>query len=71
MECLNKIRATMNLGTGLEAIGRTRFGTTYWSADSLRRNMPAMQALVLDDTFKVDIAVSAMLLRLTYVHKSL
>ncbi|KAF8060837.1 ribonuclease H-like domain-containing protein [Lyophyllum atratum] len=39
-------RVEQGLGPGLESIGKTRFATLTWSAESLRRCLPAIRDLV-------------------------
>ena len=43
-------------GNGLEAIGDTRFATIFYAAQSLRKCMPAIQALVGDNQIEVTVS---------------
>ncbi|KAG5634248.1 hypothetical protein H0H81_002717, partial [Sphagnurus paluster] len=43
---LKDIRISQGLGPGLESIGKTRFSTLTWSAESVRRCLPAIRDLV-------------------------
>ncbi|CAA7260791.1 unnamed protein product [Cyclocybe aegerita] len=43
---LKELREKMNLGPGLESIGKTRFSTLLWSAESLKHSLIAILELV-------------------------
>ena len=58
MEHFNHQRARLGIRQGLEHIGKTHFGTIYWSALSVQRGLPAFMALVENN---IDIAVSQIL----------
>ena len=47
----------MGLGCRLESIGKTCFGTLYWSSESLLQGLPAMRRILADDSLGIDIVV--------------
>ncbi|KAF7311298.1 DUF659 domain-containing protein [Mycena kentingensis (nom. inval.)] len=43
---LKALRVILGVSKGLEVVGKTRFGTMYWSGYALLRNLPAIHELV-------------------------
>jgi len=58
MECFDHQRAKMGIGCGLETIGDTRFGTIYWSGESVMRGLPAFRVIIEDEALQIHIVVS-------------
>jgi hypothetical protein len=58
MECFDHQRQKMGIGRGLETIGETRFGTIYWSGESVMRGLPALKVIVEDEDLQIHIPVS-------------
>ncbi|KAJ3520394.1 hypothetical protein NMY22_g12778 [Coprinellus aureogranulatus] len=52
-EKLRQMRVQLDLGRGLESIGKTRFATLMWSAISLLRNLPGIRELVTDGVIDI------------------
>ncbi len=59
VEHFNDARRDLQIGRGLEAVGDTRFGTLYWSLQSIRRGFPALRSIVAKPHLDVDIGVSS------------
>ncbi|EPQ56401.1 hypothetical protein GLOTRDRAFT_138137 [Gloeophyllum trabeum ATCC 11539] len=57
-ELFDKARVRLDLGRGLEFIGETRFGTVYWSAESVRRNMEAFRAILDDKSLGITLGIT-------------
>src|SRR5258708_2416099 len=38
-------RGELNIGRGLQSVGETRFGTIYWSLDSVLNGFPAFEKI--------------------------
>jgi len=57
MEHFNYQRGILKIGRGLEKISKTRFANIHWSAASLQRGLPAMQAIVSDPRLGINIKV--------------
>lgn len=55
---LEESRKLLHINRGLEKIGKTQFGSVYWSAKSLRRCLPAIREIVCDTEDPVNITVS-------------
>lgn len=53
---LKTARAVLSIGRGLEAVGKTRFGTIIMAAKSVHRNLPAIKRVV--KLGKFDLGVS-------------
>ncbi len=51
-------RTRLGIGCGLESIGNTRFGTIYWSAESVLRGIDALVNIVRNTALKFDNEVS-------------
>ncbi len=51
-------RKELGIGRGLEGIGETRFGTVYWSLESLIRGMDALKKVVQNKKLAIDSEVS-------------
>ena len=56
-EHFNYQRGVLKISRGLEKISKTRFANIYWSAISLQRGLPAMQAIVSDPNLGINIKV--------------
>lgn len=54
MEHFTAARAKLNIPTGLEWIGKTRFSTIYWSSNALLRNLPAMRDIIRDRSLAIE-----------------
>ncbi len=59
MDKYNDARQLLNIGRGLESVGEPRFGTIYWSLQSIRRGLPAFRLIVADKSLGIDITVSS------------
>jgi hypothetical protein len=59
MECFDYQRDRMGIGRGLVTIGDTRFGTIYWSGESILRGLPAFRVIIQDEVLQIHIPVSA------------
>ena len=57
MEHFNYHRGVLKIGWGLEKISKTRFANIHWSAASLQRCLPAMQAIVSNPSLGIDVKV--------------
>lgn len=55
---LNAARKELHTGPGLEAIGKTRFGTLILSARSVQRTAPALKRVVHNDKFNLEVCSS-------------
>lgn len=44
-------------GRGLEAVGKTRFGTVIYSARSLERNLPVLKEIVKRGKFNMGVSL--------------
>ena len=53
-------REKVGITRGLETIGETRFGTVYWSGESVVRGMPAFKVIIEDETLEIQIPVGVM-----------
>jgi hypothetical protein len=54
---LEEVRKELGIHCGFEKIGKTRFGSIYWSTESLRRCLPALQIIVSNPDHPVNITV--------------
>lgn len=57
MEHFNEARRKLHIDLGLTGIGETRFGTIYWSLESIRRGIPAFRSIVKHCELGINIAV--------------
>jgi hypothetical protein len=48
----------MGIHRGLESIGETRFGTLYWSGQSILRGLPALKEIIANEALQIHIPVS-------------
>jgi hypothetical protein len=48
----------LGITRGIEGIGNTCFATMYWAGKSVQRGLPALQAIVENDTLGIDISVT-------------
>jgi len=58
---LGEKRKELQIGRGIEGIGKTRFGTVMLSALSLVRCLPAIQAVVSEGKANCDVSVGCVL----------
>jgi hypothetical protein len=56
-EHFNYQRKKLGIARGLEMIGETRFGSIYWSGESVLRGFPALRAIVADKALQIDLPV--------------
>ena len=54
---LKTARKKLRTGPGLEAIGKTRFGTIILSAASVQRTIPAIKRVVLNGIFDLEVSL--------------
>jgi hypothetical protein len=52
---LDKTRAELGIGRGLEAVGKTRFGTIIRSSESVRRNIQPIKLMVERETYDLEV----------------
>jgi hypothetical protein len=52
-------REELGISRGLESVGETRFGTIYWSLDSVLRGIPAFVSIVRNPDAGIDSEVSS------------
>jgi hypothetical protein len=52
---LDQVRAELGVGRGLEAIGKTRFGTIIRSSESVHRNVQAIKLVVERETYDLEV----------------
>jgi len=52
---LDQARAELGVGRGLEAIGKTRFGTTIRSSESVHRNLQPIKLVVERETYDLEV----------------
>jgi hypothetical protein len=55
---LKTARKELRTGPGLEAIGKTRFGTIILSAASVQRTIPAIKRVVQNGIFDLEVPIS-------------
>jgi hypothetical protein len=55
---LKAARKELHTGPGLEAIGKTRFGTIILSARSVQRTVPALKRVVQNNKFNLEVCLS-------------
>ncbi len=52
---LDQARAELGVGRGLEAIGKTRFGTAIRSSESVHRNIQPIKLVVERETYDLEV----------------
>jgi hypothetical protein len=56
-EFFDYYRHKLGIRRGLETIGETRFGTFYWSGESVLRGLPALKMMIEDDDLQIEVPV--------------
>ena len=57
----DEAREDLHIGRGLISIGETRFGSIYWSLDSVLEGMPAFKRIMQHQGPEIESEVSAFL----------
>ena len=52
-------RKELNIMRGLQSIGETRFGTIYWSLDSVLQGIPPFVKIIQDKSLGIESDVSS------------
>jgi hypothetical protein len=62
----DEARGDLHIERGLISIGETRFGSIYWSLNSVLDGIPAFKHIVQDHSLGIESEVSILVLRMIF-----